>query len=167
MHSIPELTSLLKQLRLSGILDSLEARNREAIDRKLAFTEFLSLLIHDDVARRDQKKLAQRMRGANFRNQKTLDGFDFNRLPGVNRAAVPDLATCRFIDEKVACSSPAPVERARAILRSPWGTPPRARDMTCCSSPRLSSCKLAHRAGHGHVRTAPAVPQQGVAAHHR
>ena len=102
MHSIPELTSLLKQLRLSGILDSLEARNREAIDRKLAFTEFLSLLIHDEVARRDQKKLAQRMRRANFRNQKTLDRFDFNRLPGLNRAAVHDLATCRFIDEKVA-----------------------------------------------------------------
>ena len=39
MHPIPELTPLLKQLRLSGILDSLEARNREAIDRKLAFTE--------------------------------------------------------------------------------------------------------------------------------
>ncbi|MFL9989681.1 ATP-binding protein, partial [Paraburkholderia sediminicola] len=49
MHPIPELTPLLKQLRLSGILDSLEARNREAIDRKLAFTEFLSLLIHDEV----------------------------------------------------------------------------------------------------------------------
>ncbi|SAL85927.1 IstB ATP binding domain-containing protein [Caballeronia terrestris] len=43
MHPIPDLTPLLKQLRLSGILDSLEARNREAIDRKLAFTEFLSL----------------------------------------------------------------------------------------------------------------------------
>lgn len=56
MHPIPELTPLLKQLRLSGILDSLEARNREAIDRKLAFTEFLSLLIHDEVARRDNKK---------------------------------------------------------------------------------------------------------------
>lgn len=70
MHPIPELTSLLKQLRLSGILDSLEARNREAIDRKLAFTDFLSLLIHDEVARRDQK---------------TLDGFDFNRLPGLMR----------------------------------------------------------------------------------
>jgi hypothetical protein len=166
MHPIPERTSLLKQLRLSGILDSLEARNREAIDPKLAFTEFLSLLIHDEVARHDHKKLAQRMRRANFCNEKTLDEFDFNRLPGLNRAAVHDLATCRFIDEKVACSSPAPVERARAIWRSPWGTPPRARAMTCCSSPRPSSW-LAHRAGHEHVRTAPAVPQQGVAAHHR
>ncbi|MDR5776837.1 ATP-binding protein, partial [Caballeronia sp. LZ002] len=43
MNPIPELTSSLKQLRLSGILDTLEARNREAIDRKLAYTDFLTL----------------------------------------------------------------------------------------------------------------------------
>ena len=41
-------------------LDSLESRNREAIDRKLAFTDLLSLLIHDEVARRDQKKLTRK-----------------------------------------------------------------------------------------------------------
>ena len=70
--------------------------------RKLAFTDFLSLLIHDEVARRDNKKLDQRLRRANFRSQKTLEGFDFDRLPSLNRAAVHDLATCRFIEEKVA-----------------------------------------------------------------
>jgi|ERR1035437_363438 DNA replication protein DnaC len=102
MNPIPELSHLLKQLRLSGILDSLEARNREAIDRKLSFIDFLSLLTHDEVARRDQKKLALRLRRANFRNQKTLEGFNFDLLPNLNRAAVHDLATCRFIEEKVA-----------------------------------------------------------------
>lgn len=106
MHSIPELTSLLKQLRLSGILDSLGARNHEAIDRKLAFTEFLSLLIHDEVARRDQK---------------TLDGFDFNRSPGLNRAAVHDLATCRFIAEKVAVLIAGPCGTGKSHLAQPLG----------------------------------------------
>jgi DNA replication protein DnaC len=41
------------------------------------------------------------MRRANFRGQKTLEGFDFDRLPNLNRAVVHDLATCRFIDERV------------------------------------------------------------------
>ncbi len=50
MNPVPELVPLLKQLRLSGILDSLEARNRQAIEGKLAYTEFLSLLIQDEVA---------------------------------------------------------------------------------------------------------------------
>lgn len=121
MHPMPELSSLLKQLRLSGILDSLEARNREAIDRKLAYTEFLSLLIHDEVARRDQKKLDLRMRRANFRNQKTLEGFDFDRLPGLNRAVVHDLATCRFIDEKVAVIIAGPCGTGKSHLAQALG----------------------------------------------
>ena len=81
MNPIPQLTPHLKQLRLSGILDSLEARNRQAIESKLAYTEFLSLLIQDEVARREQKKFALRLRRATFRTTKTIEQFDFERLP--------------------------------------------------------------------------------------
>ena len=96
----PELAPALKQLRLSGILDSLEARNREAIQAKLAYTEFLALLISDEVARREQKKFSSRLRRAQFRTTKTLDQFDFERLPSLNRALVHDLATGRYLHEK-------------------------------------------------------------------
>ncbi|MGH8749986.1 MAG: ATP-binding protein, partial [Burkholderiales bacterium] len=85
MNPVPELSPHLKQLRLSGILDSLEARNRQAMDSKLAYTEFLALLIQDEVARREQKKFALRLRRAAFRTTKTLEQFDFERLPNVNR----------------------------------------------------------------------------------
>jgi len=121
MNPIPELIPLLKQLRLSGILDSLEARNREAIDRKLAYTDFLSLLVHDEVARRDQKKLAQRLRRANFRSQKTLEGFDFDRLPTLNRALVHDLATGRFVEEKVAVLIVGPCGTGKSHLAQAIG----------------------------------------------
>lgn len=99
MNPVPELVPLLKQLRLSGILDSLEARNRQAIDSKLAYTEFLSLLIQDEVARREQKKFTLRLRRASFRASKTLDQFDFDRLPKLNRSLIHDLATGRYLDE--------------------------------------------------------------------
>ena len=72
-----------------AFLTSYEARNREAIDRKLAYTDFLSLLIHDEVARREQKKLDMRLRRASFRNQKTLEGFDFDRLPNLKPHGSP------------------------------------------------------------------------------
>ena len=68
MNPIPELTPHLKQLRLSGILDSLETRNRQAIDSKLAYTEFLALLIQDEVARREQKKFSLRLAPISFRS---------------------------------------------------------------------------------------------------
>ena len=34
MNPMPSLEPMLKQLRLSGVLDSLEARNRQAIEPK-------------------------------------------------------------------------------------------------------------------------------------
>ncbi|MBU2808917.1 ATP-binding protein, partial [Acidithiobacillus ferrooxidans F221] len=37
-------------MRLSGILASLEARNRQAVDGQLAYTEFLAMLLQDEVA---------------------------------------------------------------------------------------------------------------------
>jgi DNA replication protein DnaC len=99
MNPIPELAPMLKQLRLSGILDSLEARNREAIDSKLAHTDFLALLIQDEIARREQRKFTLRLRRANFRGNKTLDQFDFDRLPKLNRSLVHELATNRYLGE--------------------------------------------------------------------
>ena len=36
MHPMPQLLPLLKQLRLSGVLDSLEVRNRQAVESKLS-----------------------------------------------------------------------------------------------------------------------------------
>lgn len=99
MTPMPELVPNLKQLRLSGILDSLEARNRQAIESKLAYTEFLAMLLGDEVARRDQNRFGTRMRRAQFRSTKTLEQFDFERLPQLNRALVHDLATGRYVRE--------------------------------------------------------------------
>jgi DNA replication protein DnaC len=121
MNPMPELTPHLKQLRLSGILDSLEARNRQAIDRKLAYTDFLTLLIQDEVARREQKKLQMRLRRACFRAQKTLEQFDFDRLPGINRALVQDLATGRYIEEKVAVLIAGPCGTGKSHLAQALG----------------------------------------------
>ena len=111
MNPLPEIVPHLKQLRLSGILDSLEARNRQAIEGKLAYTEFLALLIQDEVARREQKKFTARMRRATFRATKTLEQFDFERLPKLNRALVHERATGRYIEE-----------RAPVLIVGPCGT---------------------------------------------
>lgn len=111
MNPMPQLEPMLKQLRLSSIIDSLEPRNRQAIEDKLAYTEFLALIIQDEVARREQRKLAMRMRRAGFRSQKTFESFDFAFNPSINRAQALDLATCRFMDEK-----------ANILIAGPCGT---------------------------------------------
>lgn len=100
MSVIDELVPLLKKLRLSGILHSLELRLREAADDELAYQEFLFRLLRDEVERRDAKQLDLRMRRANFEHQRTLEDFDFHFNPQIPKGRVLDLATCAFVERK-------------------------------------------------------------------
>lgn len=83
--------------------------------RRRIRTKFLALLIQGEVARREQKKFTLRQRRATFRSTKTLDQFDFECLPKLNRALVHDLATGRYLSELLPCSSSVRSASARAI----------------------------------------------------
>lgn len=100
MGTVDDLVPVLKKLRLSGVLQSLELRNREAADDSLAHTEYLYRLLHDEVDRRESKQLAQRLRRANFEGMKSIEDFDFQFNPNVPKAKVIDLATCQFLERK-------------------------------------------------------------------
>lgn len=148
MNPITELTPALKQLRLSGILDSLESRNRQAIDSQLAYTEFLALLIQDEVARREQKKFTSRLRRASFRAHKTLDAFDFDRMPGVNRSQIADLATGRYLDEKAPVLIVGPCGTGKSHLAQALGhcALRQGRDVLFTSQSQLTASLNAARA---------------------
>ena len=92
-----QLTPHLTKLRLSGILQTLEVRDRQAIDGQWSYVEFLARLLEDEVERRSQKQLALRLRRASVHSAKTLEGFDFGFNPGINRQQVLHLASCDFI----------------------------------------------------------------------
>lgn len=96
-----EVQGALKALRLSGILENLAIRNKEAIDNKMSFMEFLSTLLQDEVLRREQKKLDARIIRSKINCDKTLERFDFGFNPKINQQQIRDLATCHFIEEKV------------------------------------------------------------------
>jgi len=92
-----QLTPHLKRLRLSGVLETLEARNRQAIDGQWSYLEFLARLLEDEVERRDQKQLALRIRRATLNTSKTLEDFDFTYNLSLKRQVVLDLATGNYI----------------------------------------------------------------------
>ena len=95
-----QLTPHLKHLRLSGILETLEARNRQAIDGKWSYVEFLSRLLEDEVERRAQKQLLLRLRRGALNATKTLETFDFAFNPTINRQQILSLAACDYIRHK-------------------------------------------------------------------
>ena len=94
------LTPWLKQLRLSGILDTLEARHRQAVEGQWSYVEFLSRLLEDEVERRAQKQLALRLRRATLHTTKTLEGFDWAFNASINRQHLLQLASCDYIRRK-------------------------------------------------------------------
>lgn len=99
-HPMPDINIVLKHLRLSHIVDNLPARNRESIERKVAYPEFLALVLQDELLGRETKKLQARIKRAAIRNDKTLETFDFSFNMKIDQAKIQDLASCRFIAEK-------------------------------------------------------------------
>lgn len=92
-----DLLPILKKLRLSGLLHTLDLRTREAVDDNLAHTEFLYRVLSDEVERRDAKQLSLRIRRARFDGAKTVDDFDFRFNPAIPKARLIELATCAFV----------------------------------------------------------------------
>jgi len=95
-----ELLTILKKLRLSGVLQTLDLRADEAVAHNLTHSEFLARVLRDEVDRRDGKQLDLRVRRANFEHERTLEGFDFRFNADLPRARIVELASCAFIDKR-------------------------------------------------------------------
>lgn len=95
-----ELIPILKKLRLSGVLQTLDLRTKEAVDEDLGHTEFLFRLCSDEVERREAKQLDMRLRRANFENSKRIEDFDWSFNPQIPKAKIIDLATCNFVEKR-------------------------------------------------------------------
>jgi DNA replication protein DnaC len=98
MSPTDDLVPMLKKLRLSGVLQSLDLRTKQAADDNLALSEFLYRLLADEVERREAKQLMQRIRRANFEHEKTIEDFDFTFNASIPKAKVLELATCAFVE---------------------------------------------------------------------
>src|SRR5439155_19544876 len=97
MELTHQLAPMLRTLRLSGILETLEVRNRQAVEQQSSFVEFLTTLLHDEVERRAHSKLRLRLRRAAFDPTKPLEGLDFGFSPKPNKAHLFHPGTGRFL----------------------------------------------------------------------
>jgi len=88
------LRTTLRQLRLSGLASSLEVRLHEAQANRLSHIEFLELILQDELAVRDHRKLEHRTKLACFRDMKPLDRFDWDFNTKLPRDQLFTLATC-------------------------------------------------------------------------
>lgn len=95
-----QLQPRLKRLKLGGMLQTLELRLDQAHQEKLGHLEFLELMLEDEIQRRANKALANRIQRARFEEAQTLSDFDFAFNPKIPAAQIRDLATCGFIERR-------------------------------------------------------------------
>jgi DNA replication protein DnaC len=93
------LESTLRQLRLSGLAQTLDVRLQESAGHNLSHAEFLELILQDELVVRDERQIQRRVKAAAFRELKPLDQFEWSFNPSLPKKQVFDLATCRFVRE--------------------------------------------------------------------
>jgi DNA replication protein DnaC len=95
-----QLRGHLAYLKLGATADALAPALDVAEREKPGYTQFLHDLLQTEVAASEQRRLDGRMRFAKLPAHKTLEQFDFDAQPTLDRRLVEDLATLRFVEEK-------------------------------------------------------------------
>jgi DNA replication protein DnaC len=98
--SIPELERALKNLRLSGMIPTLEARALQVASHETDFLEAFSWLVQDELDHRHSRLLERRHALSGLPEHKDLKSFDWTYNGRLPRRDVLELATLKFIDAK-------------------------------------------------------------------
>jgi DNA replication protein DnaC len=93
----PQLTTRLRHLRLSGMVEALPGRVVQAEAAPLPHLEFLELLVDDELARRADRLFARRLKQAGIVTVKTLAEFDWAFNPKMPKTKIVELASARFV----------------------------------------------------------------------
>lgn len=91
------LTTRLRHLRLSGMVEALPGRVAQAEAAPLAHLEFLELLVEDEFVRRADRLFERRLKQAGIVTIKTLSDFDWHFNPKLPKTKLVALASARFV----------------------------------------------------------------------
>ena len=100
MDITPALKTVRKRLKLSGVLPTLPDRIAYARQSQLSELQFLELALQDEIDRRDQQNLTQRLTRAGFEEEQTLEAFDWDAPITFDRDRVRDLFGLGFVERQ-------------------------------------------------------------------
>lgn len=139
MNGTDDLDRVLRRLKLSGVLQTLDLRQRQAAEENLAPSEFLFRILQDEIERREGKKLQERLARAGFEHERTLEVFNWAFNPKVPKARIIDLATARFVDlhENVLFIGPAGVGKSHLAQALGHRAVRRGHEVLFLTAPRM------------------------------
>src|SRR6266852_746774 len=95
-----DLVRLLKRLKLGQLLPTLPERLTLARAQQLDYAQFLTLLLADEVQRREQQALERHLLQAGFEERITLDDFDWSAPIQLDRRQLQHVFTLQFLERK-------------------------------------------------------------------
>ncbi len=94
---LEETKNQMSEMKLYGMLKSVDLRLEESISQGWGPSDLLSALITDEKSYREASKVTKRLRGANFRIQATLETLDYTVRRSITKALVKDLMHMNYI----------------------------------------------------------------------
>ena len=95
----PDLKTLLRQIKLGRMLDTLPERLTLARDQAMPHADFLHLLVADEVERRDRTSAERRARAAKLDPAMRIDTFTSETAATYNHQLWNELCSLRFCDD--------------------------------------------------------------------
>jgi len=93
-----QLRGHLADLKLAACAEALPGVLDQAQAEGLTLTAALERLLAIEVEATEARRLAGRLRFASIPTPATLDDFDYDAQPGVDRHLMSELATCRYLE---------------------------------------------------------------------
>lgn len=117
----PELKTVLKRLKLSGLLATLPDRLAYVRKEKLDYTQFLELVLCDEIERRDHRRVETRLREAGFDEECTLERFDWSASIRLDKPRLMDLFGLHFLERHENAIFTGPVGVGKTFLAQALG----------------------------------------------
>lgn len=96
----PMLVKELRELRLPSFIERWNQVADEAQKRGTSYAEFLAELVHHEIIDRHDRRVRRRIKEARFPSLKTLDTFEFERQPDIERDRILELARGDFVERR-------------------------------------------------------------------
>jgi DNA replication protein DnaC len=108
----------LKKLRLPTVLRDYQKLARQCASENVDHVRYLARLIELELIDREARMVERRIKPAKFPARKSLETFDFDAIPALNRKLVLDLARCEFVDrhENIIALGPSGVGKTHIAI---------------------------------------------------
>jgi len=93
------LSTYLKRLRLPAMAKAHERLAEEAKTNKASYQDYLCCLLEQEVQARDESTTKERITQAKFPSPKTLDSFNFDEIPNLNKKLVLKLFGGQYLHQ--------------------------------------------------------------------